>query len=144
MHLKDTLLAGAAGSLATLAAVRLFPRYSRLEQGLDQTLAAKITGRQAEQPRLAAAVSLAVGMLFAPAYVALWEAGVGRPGARDGLILGALHGGGIVVSKPLLERFSGGKLDLPRRRAWMTGEVLDHALYGVVLGATYRALRGRS
>ena len=141
MHLRDTLLAGAAGSLAMLAAVRLFPRVSRLEHDLDHLIAAQLTR---EPERLGDAVSLALGVLFAPAYVALWEAGVGRAGARDGFVFGALHGGGIVLSKPLVDRLNGDKLDLPRRRVWMTGEVLDHALYGLVVGATYRALRGRS
>ena len=141
MHVRDTLLAGAAGSLAMLAAVRLFSRASRLEHDLDHLIAAQLTR---EPERLGDAVSLALGVLFAPAYVALWEAGVGRAGARDGFVFGALHGAGIVVSKPLLERLNGDKLDLPRRRAWMTGEVLDHALYGLVVGVTYRALRGRS
>ena len=144
MHFRDTLLAGAAGSLAMLAAVRLFPRYSRLEHDLDRLLAAPITKHEPEQQRFAEGVSLTLGVLFAPAYVALWEAGVGQPGARDGFVFGALHGGGIVLSKPLLERLNGGELDLPRRTTWMTGEVLDHALYGLVLGATYRMLRGRS
>ena len=138
MHLRDTLLAGVAGSLAMLAAVRLFPRHSRLEHDLDHLIAAQLTR---EPERLEEPVSLALGVLFAPAYVALWEAGIGKAGARDGFIFGALHGGGVVLSKPLMDRLNGKKLALPRRATWMTGEVLNHALYGLVLGATYRALR---
>ena len=138
MRVRDTLLAGVAGSLAMAAAVRLFPRLSQLERDLDHLMAAQLTR---EPERLEEAVSLALGILFAPAYVALWEAGVGQAGARDGLVFGALHGGAIVLSKPLMDRLNGSKLDLPRCRTWVTGEVLEHALYGLVVGATYKALR---
>ena len=122
------------------AAVQLFPHLSRLEHDLDGLVAAQLTGRESEQ-RLAEAVSLALGVLFAPPYAALWEAGVAKPGVRSGLVFGALHGGAIVLSEPLLKRLKPDAFHLPRRTVWVSGEVLDHALYGLVVGVTYRALR---
>ena len=143
MQLKAALAAGVAGSIVMFTAVQLFPRFSRLEHELDRFLAAQLTGRdagRAPEQRLAETTSLALGVLFALPYAALWDAGVGQPGIRGGLVFGALHGSAIVLSEPLLKRLNPDAFRLPRRAVWVSGEILDHALYGLVVGVTYQAL----
>ena len=134
------LTAGFLGTVPFLGFVRAFPKLDRLELELVDTATGLFSPSERTAEVLKVAIPLALGSAFALPYALVWERGWGRPNLVTGTTFGVAHGLAIILARPVFRLAHPRPFKLPQSEVWVTGEIVNHVLYGVTVALCYRAL----
>ncbi len=137
VHIRDAIIAGSTGRMAMLLLIYGGPLFGLPRIDIVSLLGGLAAPNKQDAVTLGGAIHFSMGILFAMLYAGLWSIGIGSATWWWGLIFGVVHGVLVILLLlVLLRRYPLLSEPLGSPRV-MTAILLDHIVFGIVVGLVY-------
>ncbi len=139
MNLVGAIVAGLVGTAVMTVLMYMAPAMGLPKMDVMGMLGSMFTERPESARGIGALAHFLMGAIFALVYAGLWNAGLGTPTAGWGILYGLVHGVIAILVMPMMMRMHPRPPHGPAGPATAMGQLLGHAVYGLVVALVYAA-----